>query len=124
MTYVCAHCAGRVSTFQIGTDLDYGALYKITPVTTETELNVMKCFQVNGTKEEPVLPQGALPDLEGFQVCAAFRFSEPVVTQMSEMRMSLCVCSLRRSNITQVFYVRSGKIPRWLAIRRALIAYG
>ncbi|KAI7798783.1 hypothetical protein IRJ41_015825 [Triplophysa rosa] len=58
---------GQVSTFQIGTDLDYGALYKITPVTTETEINVMKCFQLNGTKDEPVLPQGALPDLRGFQ---------------------------------------------------------
>lgn len=60
--------AGQVSTFQIGTDLDFGALYKITPVTTETETNVMKCFQLNGTKDEPVLPQGALPDLQGFQV--------------------------------------------------------
>lgn len=58
---------GQVSTFQIGTDFDNGALYKITPVTTETELNVMKCFQLNGTKEGPVLPQKALPDLQGFQ---------------------------------------------------------
>lgn len=68
----CVTRAGQVSTFQIGTDLHYGALYKITPVTTETEINVMKCFQLNGTKDEPVLPQGALPDLQGFQVALLF----------------------------------------------------
>ncbi|MBN3301917.1 CFAD protein, partial [Amia calva] len=59
---------GQVSTFQYGFQKPSGASYKITPETTETEVNVMKCFQVNGTKEEPVLPQSALPSLEGFQL--------------------------------------------------------
>lgn len=58
---------GQVSTFQLGSQKPAGAAYKVTPVTTETEMNVMKCFQVNGTKEEPVVPQGALPDTTGFQ---------------------------------------------------------
>lgn len=63
---------GRVSTFQLGAAGDQGVSYKITPVTTETEFNAMKCFQVNGTKEDPVLPQAALPDLQSFQVSAWF----------------------------------------------------
>ncbi|KAL6457039.1 hypothetical protein MHYP_G00340020 [Metynnis hypsauchen] len=58
---------GQVSTFQLGTAMPQGVSYKITPVTTETEFNVMKCFQVNGTKEDPVLPQAALPNVQGFQ---------------------------------------------------------
>ncbi|KAB5530907.1 hypothetical protein PHYPO_G00134760 [Pangasianodon hypophthalmus] len=58
---------GQVSTFQLGAAGDQGVSYKITPVTTETEFNAMKCFQVNGTKEDPVLPQAALPDLQGFE---------------------------------------------------------
>lgn len=64
--------AGQVSTFQLGEASDEGVSYKITPVTTETELNALKCFQVNGTKEDPVLPQAVLPDLKGFEVSALF----------------------------------------------------
>lgn len=58
---------GQVSTYQLGTDQQYGTAYKISPETTETELNVMKCFQVNGTKEDPVTPQVSLPEVLGFQ---------------------------------------------------------
>ncbi|XP_066530853.1 digestive cysteine proteinase 1-like [Hoplias malabaricus] len=58
---------GQVCTYQLGKAMPQGVSYKITPVTTETEFNVMKCFQVNGTKEEPVQPQGALPNVQGFQ---------------------------------------------------------
>lgn len=53
----------------MGAEKPWGASYKITPETTETELNVMKCFLANGTKEEAVTPQASLPDVEGFQVC-------------------------------------------------------
>ena len=59
---------GQVCTYQLATQQPSGVSYKITPETTEEELNVMKCFQVNGTKDEPVSPQGTLPDLQGFQV--------------------------------------------------------
>ncbi|XP_048850332.1 digestive cysteine proteinase 1-like [Brienomyrus brachyistius] len=58
---------GQVSTYQLGSEKPWGSNYKITPATTETEVNVMKCFQLNGTKEEPVLPQGAVPSVDGFQ---------------------------------------------------------
>ncbi|CAN9503787.1 unnamed protein product [Ophioblennius macclurei] len=58
---------GQVSTFQLGSEQLFGAAYKISPETTEEELNVMKCFQVNGTKEETVMPQAVLPDVQGFQ---------------------------------------------------------
>ncbi|XP_047663956.1 digestive cysteine proteinase 2-like isoform X2 [Tachysurus fulvidraco] len=61
------HIKGQVSTFQLSAAGDQGVSYKITPVTTETEFNAKKCFQVNGTKEDPVLPQPVLPDLKGFQ---------------------------------------------------------
>lgn len=57
----------QVSTFQLGAAVPQGVSYKITPVTTETEFNAMKCFQVNGTKDDPVLPQAALPNVQGFQ---------------------------------------------------------
>nr|XP_061838294.1 digestive cysteine proteinase 1-like [Nerophis lumbriciformis] len=58
---------GQVSTYQLGAEQPWGASYKITPETTEEEVNVMKCFQVNGTKEELVTPQSSLPDVQGFQ---------------------------------------------------------
>uniref|UniRef100_A0A8C5EXA4 Digestive cysteine proteinase 2-like n=1 Tax=Gouania willdenowi TaxID=441366 RepID=A0A8C5EXA4_GOUWI len=58
---------GQVSTYQLGSDKDFGTSYKISPETTEAELNVMKCFQVNGTKEEAVTTQSTLPDVQGFQ---------------------------------------------------------
>ncbi|KAL0166310.1 hypothetical protein M9458_038154, partial [Cirrhinus mrigala] len=51
-----------VRTFLIGDDWDHGAIYKITPV-----LRVIKCFQLKGTKEDPIRPQAALPDLQGFE---------------------------------------------------------
>ncbi|XP_073677544.1 uncharacterized protein [Garra rufa] len=57
---------GTVRTFQIGNDLDYGAIYTITPVTNDTEIQAIKCFQLKGTKEDPIRPQAALPDLQGF----------------------------------------------------------
>ncbi|CAL1584445.1 unnamed protein product [Knipowitschia caucasica] len=58
---------GQVSTYQLGGDQQYGTSYKISPETTESELNVMKCFQVNGTKDDLVKPQTSLPDVQGFQ---------------------------------------------------------
>lgn len=58
-----------MSTYQLGGEQQWGVSYKISPETNEVELNVMKCFQVNGTKEEVVTPQGVLPQLQGFQVC-------------------------------------------------------
>uniref|UniRef100_A0A672Z4K2 Digestive cysteine proteinase 1-like n=1 Tax=Sphaeramia orbicularis TaxID=375764 RepID=A0A672Z4K2_9TELE len=58
---------GQVSTYQLATEEQWGTSYKISPETTETELNVKKCFQVNGTKDDPVKPQAAVPDVQGFQ---------------------------------------------------------
>ncbi|KAG7280469.1 hypothetical protein CRUP_033770 [Coryphaenoides rupestris] len=58
---------GQVSTYQLAGQQPWGVSYKITPETTEEEVNAIKCFQVNGTKEESVSPQATLPDLQGFQ---------------------------------------------------------
>lgn len=56
-------------TFQ-RTDVNkpYGASYRICPETTETQLNVMSCFEVNGTKDAPIAKQTVLPDLTDFKV--------------------------------------------------------
>ncbi|XP_056336089.1 counting factor associated protein D-like [Danio aesculapii] len=53
-----------VRTFQIGNDLDFGAIYKITPVLPPS---VIKCFQLKGTKEDPIEPQEAIPDAQSFE---------------------------------------------------------
>ncbi|XP_048057603.1 counting factor associated protein D-like isoform X2 [Megalobrama amblycephala] len=56
-----------VRTFLIGNDLDYGVIYQVTPVTNDTEIQAIKYFQLKGTKEDPIRPQAALPDLQGFE---------------------------------------------------------
>ncbi|XP_005991096.1 digestive cysteine proteinase 2 [Latimeria chalumnae] len=58
---------GQVITFQYGFRKPAGISYKITPETTETEVNVLKCFRVNGTANDTVVPQSVIPDLEGFK---------------------------------------------------------
>ncbi|XP_033950470.1 digestive cysteine proteinase 1 [Pseudochaenichthys georgianus] len=58
---------GQVSTYQLGAEPQWGVAYKISPETTETEQNVMKCFQTNGTADEAVIAQASLPDVQGFQ---------------------------------------------------------
>ncbi|XP_069479013.1 digestive cysteine proteinase 2-like [Ambystoma mexicanum] len=65
---------GQVVTYQHGFEQPFGINYKISPETTETEVNVRKCFQVNGTNKDPVLPQSVLPNLEGFKPVRQERF--------------------------------------------------
>ena len=36
-------------------------------MTDERVENEINCFQVNGTKDSPVLPQSILPNLDGFE---------------------------------------------------------
>ncbi|NP_001006036.1 uncharacterized protein LOC450015 [Danio rerio] len=55
---------GTTRTFLIGNDLDYGAIYQIKPVLPPS---VIKCFQLKGTKEEPIRPQSAMPDVQEFE---------------------------------------------------------
>ncbi|XP_048468868.1 counting factor associated protein D-like [Rhincodon typus] len=58
---------GQVITLQHGFEKPAGISYKISPETTETEINVIKCFQVNGTVDDPIFPQSVFPNLEGFK---------------------------------------------------------
>ncbi|XP_007892928.1 digestive cysteine proteinase 1 [Callorhinchus milii] len=58
---------GQVVTLQHGFVKPAGVGYKISPETTETEINVIKCFQAKGTVKDPILPQSIFPSLEGFQ---------------------------------------------------------
>ncbi|XP_034017029.1 digestive cysteine proteinase 1-like [Thalassophryne amazonica] len=91
---------GQVSTYQLAADQVYGTSYKISPETTEEELNVIKCFQVNGTKNNPIKPQGSLPDVQGFQFL-----------NMEYFRGSLCEVW---QNVTTVGY-KKNTYTLWVA---------
>lgn len=60
--------AGQVITYQLAGVKPYGMRYKITPETTEKEVNVRKCFQLPGSKEDVVKAQSVFPSLDGFKV--------------------------------------------------------
>ena len=53
--------AGMDKTFQIVDEGQFGAMMKLSPMTTEYVTNQMSCFQANGTNEEPVTAQSVLP---------------------------------------------------------------
>lgn len=59
---------GQVVTYQFGSVEPFGASFKVTPETTETEVNVRKCFCINGTDGDLVTPQSVFPSLENFKV--------------------------------------------------------
>ncbi|XP_072211634.1 digestive cysteine proteinase 1-like isoform X3 [Excalfactoria chinensis] len=58
---------GQVVTFQFGSMGPFGASFKVTPETTETEVNVRKCFRINGTDGDLITPQSVFPNLEHFR---------------------------------------------------------
>ncbi|KAG6932516.1 digestive cysteine proteinase 2-like [Chelydra serpentina] len=58
---------GQVITYQLGSLEPFGASFKVTPETTETEANVRKCFRVNGTAGDLISPQSVFPHLDGFK---------------------------------------------------------
>ncbi|XP_048469228.1 digestive cysteine proteinase 2-like isoform X2 [Rhincodon typus] len=58
---------GQVITLQHEFEKPAGISYKISPATTETEINVIKCFQLNGTIYNPIFAQPVIPDLKSFQ---------------------------------------------------------
>ncbi|XP_065433106.1 digestive cysteine proteinase 2-like isoform X2 [Chrysemys picta bellii] len=58
---------GQVVTFQYGAEKLFGALYKITPETTELELNVRKCFRISGRPRKRIYPQSVFPRMDGFK---------------------------------------------------------
>jgi len=59
---------GMDKTFQIVDEGPFGAMMKLSPMTTEKVTNLMSCFKANGTQAEPVKAQSVLPDLEGYQL--------------------------------------------------------
>uniref|UniRef100_A0A8C3CES2 Uncharacterized protein n=1 Tax=Cairina moschata TaxID=8855 RepID=A0A8C3CES2_CAIMO len=58
---------GQVITYQLAGVKPYGMQYKITPETTEKEVNARKCFQLPGSKEDVVRIQSVFPSLQGFK---------------------------------------------------------
>ncbi|KAK3803950.1 hypothetical protein RRG08_059813 [Elysia crispata] len=45
----------------------YGASFLVVPVSTQTVMNKVSCFKVNGSKEMPIENTDILPDLTGFK---------------------------------------------------------
>lgn len=68
MTLALSPSPGQVVTYQFGSIEPFGASFKVTPETTETEVNVRKCFRINGTDGDLVAPQSVFPSLENFKV--------------------------------------------------------
>ncbi|XP_072741347.1 digestive cysteine proteinase 1-like [Ciconia boyciana] len=58
---------GQVITYQLAAVKPYGMQYKITPETTEKEVNTRKCFQLPGSKEDMVKAQSVFPSIDGFK---------------------------------------------------------
>ncbi|XP_069660615.1 digestive cysteine proteinase 1-like [Haliaeetus albicilla] len=65
---------GQVVTYQFGSIEPFGASFKVTPETTETEVNVRKCFRINGTDGDLIAPQSVFPSLENFKRVREERF--------------------------------------------------
>lgn len=53
-----------------GGDGDYGTLYKTIPVTMNDTYNVMTCYALAGSSDQPVVPQTVLPDPTLYKVNA------------------------------------------------------
>ncbi|XP_077283318.1 C1 family peptidase 26-29-p [Arctopsyche grandis] len=60
---------GMVKTYQLSKEAigDAGTSIKVAPVTTEQQLNIPMCLQVNGTSDFSIQIQSVLPDLTGFK---------------------------------------------------------
>ncbi|XP_009083408.1 PREDICTED: counting factor associated protein D-like [Acanthisitta chloris] len=65
---------GQVVTYQFGSIEPFGASFKVTPETTETEVNIRKCFRINGTNGDLITPQSVFPSLENFKWVREERF--------------------------------------------------
>ena len=57
-----------VSTIQRQDQEQYGASYKVAPMSNYKVMNKMSCFLVKGVSEAPVEIQATLPNLTNFQV--------------------------------------------------------
>mgnify|MGYP001861226718 FL=1 len=87
--------AGQVITYQLAGVKPYGMRYKITPETTEKEVNARKCFQLPGSKEDVVKAQSVFPSLDGFKVRGGMCYSlEPTAARRTPQDGS---CAMHRS---------------------------
>lgn len=84
---------GQVITFQLAAVKPFGMSYKITPETTEKEVNARKCFQLPGSKEDVVTAQSVFPSVRGFKVGnvrARLRPGSQGTCRFGEGRAPLC----------------------------------
>lgn len=57
-----------MKTYQLANEGPYGMAKKIAPMTTESVKNQLNCFQSGGDADDPIQPQGILPDISDFKV--------------------------------------------------------
>lgn len=74
---------GQVITYQLASVKPYGMRYKITPETTEKEVNTRRCFQLPGSKEDVVKTQSVFPNIDGFKVREPEPGSDPLLRASS-----------------------------------------
>ncbi|XP_035666054.1 digestive cysteine proteinase 1-like [Branchiostoma floridae] len=63
-----------MSTIQKSDPKTGGAMYKMAYMTTEKVTNQKSCFQINGDKENPVMPQSIFPDTTKFKSIGTFPY--------------------------------------------------
>lgn len=95
-----------VQTYQLSGMGKFGTSLKVAPMTTEEELNAVKCFQVDGTQDTKIKPQSVLPDLSGFQVSQFICFINwktyhLYVKQAVTVKMSLHFTKLKQNEQNQ-----------------------
>lgn len=57
-----------VKTYQLDNIGYFGASLKVAPVTTDDNLNLETCLQVNGTSDYRIEPQAILPNVTDFKL--------------------------------------------------------
>ncbi|XP_003387854.1 PREDICTED: digestive cysteine proteinase 1-like [Amphimedon queenslandica] len=67
---------GEVTLIYRGDDGDYGTLYKTVPVTMNDTYNVMTCYALAGSSDQPVLPQTVLPDPTLYKYVADMKYAD------------------------------------------------
>ena len=66
ITYICPLGTARI--INRADEGNYGAMYKIVPMTTNTVTNQITCFKLEGSNEGSVVPQGVLPNASFYEV--------------------------------------------------------
>lgn len=115
---------GMVKTYQLTQTGEYGQFLKVAPVTTETQMNVQTCLQLNGTKEMKVKPQSVLPDLTGFE-CLGVEYVNGMKTEKWRLVNKTFPDKVSKYSM-YIYWKKSSKSPRVaiaVPVRYEMIGY-